>query len=455
MTQPGKAPSYRFPDGFVWGVAAASTQIEGSARADGKGESIWDRFAATPGTIRGGHTPEVACDHYRRFEADADLIRDLGLGHYRFSVAWPRVFPSGDGPINPAGLDFYDRLVDALLARGVRPWITLFHWDLPQALEYRGGWPWRGTVDAFRPYAEAVVRRLGDRVDRWFTVNEIPCFVGFGYGSGYFAPGRRESARVINRAYHHALLVHGHAVEAVRSFGRPGSLVGLVHNHIPPPPIPVTETDADIGAALAEYERTNGQLMGPIFRGRYPDAFLEAAGPDAPEVRPGDLEVISRPTDFLGLNIYAGDFIRSGVGGRPELLPFPRQYPHGDLPWLRITPEVLYWGVRLASEVYGVRAFTITENGAAFDDAPTEAGEVIDLDRREYLRTYLVGLHRAIAEGYDVRGYFLWTLMDNWEWSEGFAKRFGIVRHDPDTGDRTPKLSARWYSEVVRQNRIV
>ncbi len=455
MTVPSQVPSYQFPDGFVWGVATASAQIEGASTEDGKGESVWDRFATLPDKIKEGTNPSVACDHYHRFAADSDLIRDLSLGAYRLSVAWPRVVPDGDGAINPKGLEFYDRLIDGLLDRGVTPWVTLFHWDLPQALEDKGGWTSRATVGAYARYAEIVVKRLGDRVKHWFTMNEIPCFIGYGYGSGYFAPGRRESAKVVNQAYHHAILAHGEGVGVVRAFGQPGSQVGLVHNHLPPPPIPFIETAETIAAAKVEYERTNSQLMGPIFQGKYGDVFLNAAGADAPVVQTGDLEIISRPTDFLGLNIYAGDFVRARPDGSAELLPFPKQYPHGDLPWLRVTPEVLYWGIRLAQEVFGVKAFHITENGAAFDDTVTADGEIIDTDRREYIRNHLISVHRAIAEGYDVRGYFLWTLMDNWEWAEGFTKRFGIVRTDYETQARIPKLSARWFSEVARQNRVV
>jgi beta-glucosidase len=447
--------SYRFPPGFVWGVAAAAAQIEGAAREDGKSESIWDRFASVPGKVDNGDTPGVACDHYHRYAEDVALIERLGIRHYRLSVTWPRVVPEGDGAVNGRGLDFYDRLIDALLARGVTPWVTLFHWDLPQALEDRGGWPVRATADAFGPYAEAVVRRLGDRVRHWFTLNEMPCFIGKGYGDGYFAPGRREGARVLNQAYHHALLAHGHGVAAVRAFGGPEARVGLVHNHLPPPQIPVAETEADIAAARAEYERTNRHLMGPVFLGRYPDAFLREAGQDAPRVEPGDLEHIAQPTDFLGLNLYAGDFVRAGRDGRPETLAFPRQFPRGDLPWINVTPQTLYWAVRHAAEVFGVRTFLITENGAAFDDRATPEGEVLDLDRREYLRNYLIALHRAVAEGYDVRGYFLWSLLDNFEWAEGYGKRFGIVRVDYTTQARTPKLSALWYAQVARENRIV
>jgi len=452
---PTTADATRFPDGFVWGVAAAAAQIEGSARADGKGESIWDRFAATPGKVRNGDTPATACDHYRLYAEDAALMAALGVRHYRLSMAWPRVVPGGVGLVNPLGLDFYDRLVDALLAHGVTPWVTLFHWDLPQALEDRGGWLDRATADAFRPYAEAVVTRLADRVSRWFTVNEIPCFIGNGYGNGTFAPGRRVSPRELNRAYHHALLAHGHGVEAVREFGAAGSEVGLVQNHLPAPPIPLTETRADVAAALDEYRRTNDQLMGPVFLGHYPEAFLREAGADAPEVRPGDLERIARPTDWLGLNVYSGNYVRAGDSGRPEVLPFPAGYPTGALPWLKLAPQCLYWAVRQAREAYGVRAFYITENGAAFDDEPTPGGEVFDLHRREYLRTHLAELRRAVAEGDDVRGFFVWSLLDNFEWAEGYAPRFGIVHIDYSTQRRTPKLSARWYARVVAENRLL
>jgi beta-glucosidase len=440
----------QFPDDFVWGVAAASAQIEGATTEDGKSPSIWDHFATIPGKIKNGDTPEIACDHYHRYERDADLMQTLGVRNYRLSVAWPRVVPNGDGPVNPRGLDFYDRLIDALLARGITPWVTLFHWDLPQSLENRGGWLVRATSHAFARYAEAVVKRLGDRVSKWFTVNEIPCFIGNGYGNGYFAPGRQVDARSLNQAYHHALLAHGHGVTAVRSHGGPSARVGPVHNHLPPPPIPVTETQADVLAARTYYESTNRQLMGPIFLGHYPEAFLKEAAGDAPIVELGDMDLIGQPTDFLGLNVYAGSFVRAGSNGEPEVLRFPKQYPEGALPWLKVTPECLYWSVRFASEVFGVRAFHMTESGATFEDEVTPSGEIIDLDRREYLRSHLVSLHRAVTEGYDVRGYFVWSLLDNFEWAEGYGRRFGIVHVDYTTQKRTPKLSARWYAEVIR-----
>ena len=447
--------TYQFPDGFVWGTATAAAQIEGAARTDGKGESIWDRFATLAGKVKNGDTPENACDHYHRYEADLDLLIELGIKHYRLSIAWPRVYPSGDGPINERGLDFYSRLIDALLARGITPWVTLFHWDLPQALEDRGGWLDRTTVDAFARYAQTVVKRLGDRVLNWFTVNEIPCFIGNGYGNGYFAPGKQVQAQELNQAFHHALLAHGHAVEAVRTLGGLGARVGLVHNHLPAPPIPVTETGPDIAAARAEYERHNGQLMGPVFLGHYPESFLREAGARGPRIAPGDMEKIALPTDFLGLNVYAGNFVRAGAQGDSEVLPFSPGYPEGALWWLKLTPQSMYWSVRLASEVFGVKTFYMTESGATFDDQVTPSGEVFDLHRREYLRSYLVELHRAVAEGYNVRGYFVWSLLDNFEWAEGYEKRFGIVHVDFATGRRTPKLSSRWYRDVIRENRIV
>lgn len=445
--------SYQFPDGFIWGVAAASAQIEGAAREDGKGESIWDRFSRRPGAVAGGDTPETACDHYHRFADDAAMMRELGFSNYRLSIAWPRVFPQGRGAENQAGLDFYDRLINAFLERDITPWVTLFHWDLPQTLEDENGWLNRSTVDAFAAYAQIVVKRLGDRVDNWFTLNEMPCFIGLGYETGTHAPGRQENAGLVNQGYHHALLAHGHAVRAVREFGGPKARVGLVHN--PPTPLPVTETASDIAAARAEYERVNGQLMAPVFLGHYPEDFLSRAGQDAPQVQEGDMELIAQPTDFFGLNLYAGYFMRQGKDGQPQQVPFPKQFPQGDLSWINITPQTLYWAIRHASQSYGVKTSYITENGSAFDNELTPEGEVLDLDRREYLRNYLIGLHRAVDEGFDVRGYFQWSVMDNYEWAEGYSKRFGIVHVDYETQKRTPKLSAHWFSRVIAENRVL
>ena len=440
--------SYQFPPDFVWGVAAAAAQIEGAAFADGKGESIWDKFCRIPGKVVNGDTLDVACDHYHLYEQDADGMQQMGWRNYRLSIAWPRLYPDGGTTVNQAGLEFYDRLIDAFLARDITPWATLFHWDLPQTLEDRNGWLNRDTVEAFAVYADTITRRLGDRVQNWFTLNEMPCFIGLGYEQGIHAPGRTEAKKLVNQGYHHALLAHGRAVEIVRA-NVPDGKVGLVHN--PPTPIPVIETPEHIEAARQNYERTNGPLMMPVYRGCYPDWFMQS--PDAPDVQNGDMKIIAQPTDFLGLNLYAGYFV--SAENPMEGLPFPAQFPQGDLGWINITPQTLYWQIRLANEVFGVESFFVTENGSAFADELTDAGEVIDLERREYYRNYLIGLQRASAEGYDVRGYFAWSAMDNYEWAEGYAKRFGLIHVDFETQKRTPKLSAHWYSAVCRENRVL
>jgi beta-glucosidase len=303
------------------------------------------------------------------------------------------------------------------------------------------------------------VKKLSDRVSNWFTLNEMPCFIGLSYEEGIHAPGRRENAQLVNQAYHHAMLAHGRAVEAVREYGGRKAQVGLVHN--PPTPLPVTETEADIEAAKIEYQRVTGQLMTPIYTGGYPLQWLRAVGADKPKVQKGDMEIIHQPGDYLGLNLYAGYFVRAAKASArskkitAEKLPFPTGFPEGDLPWINITPQTLYWAIRLAHEVHGVKSFYISENGMAADDRVTGNGEILDLDRREYVRNYLIGLHRAAQEGFDIRGYFLWTWMDNFEWAEGYSKRFGIVYNNYDNQQRTPKLSAQWYSRVMAENRIV
>ncbi|PTY00143.1 GH1 family beta-glucosidase [Opitutus sp. ER46] len=445
--------SYRFPPKFIWGAATAATQIEGAADADGRGPSVWDTFSRRAGAVAHGDTPADACDHFHRYEEDFALLQRLGLRHYRLSIGWPRLFPTGTGRVNPAGLAFYDRLIDALLARGITPWVTLYHWDLPQTLEDAGGWRERATVTAFAHYADTVVRALGDRVKRWITMNEIPCFIGMGYGTGEHAPGARENRRVLAQAYHHALLAHGEAVRAVRAFGGRGAQVGLTQN--PAIGIPVTELPPDIAAAQAWTELHNEHLLNPVFCGRYPTRYLRSLGADRPQIARGDLALISQPTDFLGLNVYTGNFIRAAARGKPEVLPLPPQYPLAGLPWLHLAPPAIYWAMRHLHTLYAPRAFHITENGVGYEEAPDAQGEVLDLHRCEYLRGYLHAVHRAAAEGIPVRGYFVWSLLDNFEWAYGYAKRFGIVHVDYATQRRTPKLSAKWYASVARENRVL
>lgn len=451
---PRSADSFTFPRGFTWGVAAAAPQIEGADRADGKGESIWDRFALRHGAVHNGDRPQTACDHYHRFATDFALMRELGLRHYRLSIAWPRIYPSGDGPVNEAGLDFYRKLLDSALAHGLTPWVTLFHWDLPQALEDRGGWRNRELItSAFATYAQTVVRALSGRVKRWITLNEIRCFTVHAYGEGGKAPGTREGARVVNQTMHHALLCHGLAVRAVRAHGGRGAKVGLTDNC--ETVVPVSETPEDIAAARTWFVEANQPVLDPVYNGRYSPAYLRRCGADRPIVAKGDYGLISEPTDFLGLNIYTGTFVRAGRRGRPEVVAPSASYPRADSPWLNLAPRALYWSSRLASEVYGVRDVYITENGCGYNDDTVSAGECLDLHRVEYLRSYLRELHRAIADGAPVRGYFLWSFIDNFEWSDGYQRRFGIVHNDFTTQRRTPKLSARWYSQVIAGNRLV
>ncbi|AHF92169.1 beta-glucosidase [Opitutaceae bacterium TAV5] len=452
---PPRPSSFRFPDHFIWGVAAAATQIEGGAGEGGKGESVWDRFSAAPGRILNGDTPAVACDHCHRFREDFALMRELGVKHYRLSLAWPRIIPDGDGAVNPAGIDFYHRIFDAMADNGITPWVTMFHWDLPQSLEDRfGGWRSRRVVDAFARYADTLVRAFGDRVRHWFTLNEIIAFTRNAYGIGRNAPGLREPEAVVNQAYHHALVCHGHGVRAVREYGAPGSSVGLVDN--PRIPIPLRpESEADLAAARAVFVEDNIRVLEPLHRGAYTDAYRRVVGEEnCPRVEPGDFALVTQPTDFLGLNVYAGFFVRAGRDGAPERLPFPTAFPGTDSDWHRITPQAIYWCPRLVTDVYGEQPLTIAENGGGYADEPVVAGEVCDLHRQTLLRSYLQELHRAIADGIPVRGYFLWSFMDNFEWGVGYSIRFGIVHVDYATQRRTPKLSARWYADVMRGNRV-
>ncbi len=445
--------SCRFPRGFVWGAATAAPQIEGAATEDGKGESVWDRFSLRPNAILNGDTPGQACDHYHRYKEDFALLRKLNLRNYRLSLAWPRIFPHGDGKVNQQGLDFYRRQLDHLNALGITPWVTLFHWDLPQALEERGGWRTRGVVDAFARYADTVVPAFRDHVKHWITLNEIRCFTHHGYGDGSKAPGLREPAQVVNQTVHHALLCHGHAVRAVREHGGRGARVGLTDNC--ETVIPVTESPDDIAAARRAFAEGNWPILDAIYRGGYTPAYLRRCGKDRPQIARGDFDLISLPTDFLGINVYSASFIRAGRRGRPEVVPPSPSYPCADSPWLKLTPRALYWAPRLVAETYGTKAIYITENGCGYNDDTVVNGACDDLHRVEFLRSYLKELHRAVAEGVPVKGYFVWSLLDNFEWADGYTRRFGIVHTDFKTFRRTPKLSAQWYAQVAAGNRLV
>ncbi|MFY9837425.1 MAG: GH1 family beta-glucosidase [Xanthobacteraceae bacterium] len=443
----------RFPDGFLWGTATASYQIEGAWNEDGKGESIWDRFAHTPGKIQNGDTGDVALDHYHRFKEDVQLVKSLGAGAYRFSISWPRIFPEGAGAPNLKGLDFYSRLVDELLANGIAPFATLYHWDLPQALQDRGGWESRDTANAFADYTGYVAQKLSDRIRHFFTINEFTTFVELGYATGVFAPGLKLPPARLNQLRHNTVLAHGLAVQAIRAKAQPGMMVGLAENMAAG--VPVVETPEHIAAAERYTREANAGYLTVILEGRYTDAFLASAGADAPKFTPEDLKVISSPLDFVGINVYVPKYVRA-IDPAPgyEGLEFSKSHPRTASPWHFIAPEALYWAPRHLAKIWNVKDIYVTENGCAAADDPAADGIVYDSDRIMFLRSYLAQLQRATAEGVPVRGYFLWSLMDNFEWSSGYAMRFGLIYIDYATLKRTPKLSASFYREVVGRNHV-
>ena len=444
----------RFPNGFLWGTATASYQIEGAWNEDGKGESIWDRFAHTPGNIQNGDTGDVALDHYHRYKEDVQLIKSLGAGAYRFSISWPRIFPEGTGSPNLKGLDFYSRLVDELLANGIAPFATLYHWDLPQALQDRwGGWESRDTGNAFADYSGYVAEKLSDRIRHFFTINEFTTFVELGYANGVFAPGLKLPPARLNQLRHNTVLAHGLAVQAIRARAQPGTMVGLAENMSAG--VPVIETPEHIAAAEHYTREANAGYLTVILEGRYTDAFLASAGADAPKFMPEDLKVISGPLDFVGINVYVPKYVRA-IDAAPgyEALEFSKSHPRMASPWHFIGPETLYWAPRHLVKLWSVKDIFITENGCAAADDPAADGIVYDSDRIMFLRSYLAQLQRATAEGMPVRGYFLWSAMDNFEWTSGYAMRFGLIYVDYATLKRTPKLSASFFREVVGQNHV-
>ena len=444
-----------FPSGFVWGTATSAYQIEGAVSEDGRGRSIWDVFSHTPGKIEDHSNADRANDHYHRYKEDVGLIKELGVKAYRFSVAWPRVFPEGDGAPNPKGFDFYDRLLDELLANGIEPYATLYHWDLPQSLQDRfGGWQSTETAKAFANYAGYVAERLSDRVKYIFTLNECSRFLNFGYGYAIDAPGLKLPPAELNQARHNAVLGHGLAVQAIRARGRAGTKVGPAENIAAC--LPAIDTPENVRAAEIATRELNAGFLNVILEGRYTDGFLAYAGKDAPKYTADELKIISSPIDFVGLNIYAPQFyvVASDHGPGFHVLPFPASFPHMKSEWLRIGPETAYWVPRLAAKVWNLDTIFISENGTSSTDQLAADGKVYDLDRVMYLRNYLVQLQRATSEGVPVRGYFLWSLMDNFEWIFGFEQRFGLYRVDFETQVRTPKLSVSFYRNVIARNAV-
>ncbi|MFM7425473.1 MAG: GH1 family beta-glucosidase [Elainella sp.] len=455
--------SYSFPADFAWGAATAAYQIEGAVTANGRKPSVWDTFSAQPGRTLNGDTGAIACDHYHRYESDIKLMAELGIRHYRFSLSWSRILPDGRDQVNQSGIDFYKRLVDCLLTHNITPHATLFHWDSPQALEdLYGSWRSREIANDFADYATVVARELGDRIQHWMTINEIYCFTHIGYGVGQVpphAPGTVvNSLQEVWQTSHHALLAHGMACQALRTASPVPCSIALVDNFVPT--IPIAETPEHITAAQTAFHlhSTNGGTVEPALTGQYSPALLEQLGPDAPHIKDSDLEIIHQPLDAFGFNNYFGIYVRAADNAPGfEFLDFPKSYPKLHMPWLFFAPDSTYWGIRHLSETLNRPDLPIyiTENGCAAQDELTASGEVIDTDRILFLQQYLRSAHRAVTEGYPLKGYFVWSLLDNFEWAWGYDRRFGITYIDYPTQQRIPKASARWYAECIRQNRVV
>jgi beta-glucosidase len=456
-----------FPEGFLWGVATSAYQIEGAVTEDGRGASIWDTYAHTPGTIRNGDDADVANDHYHRSAEDVALMASIGVQAYRFSISWPRIFPEGGGEPNPKGIDFYQRLVDELLAAGIRPFPTLYHWDLPQALQdTHGGWSSRETVEAFAAYAGYVASQLGDRVADFITLNEIHAFVELGHRgveeeiegrrvSKEHAPGLKLPPSELRQVRHHAVLAHGLAVQAIRANAPSAVRCGFAENiDVAVPAVATPESVAVAETATRELNAGDATVM---LEGRYPDAYLEAAGADAPRFTDDELRTISTPLDFVGLNLYRPAVYVLPADDAPgyRAIPFNESHPRMGSTWQVLGPEVLFWGPRHVRSLWDPASILITENGCATADVVAEDGQVYDTDRVMFLRASLSELQRATADGVPVDGYFLWSAQDNFEWAEGFAERFGIIHVDFETQRRTPKLSASWFREAAARNAVV
>ncbi len=440
-----------FPPNFIWGAATAAYQIEGAWNEDGKGESIWDRFSHTPGKIEGEDTGDVACDHYHRWRDDVALMEELGLKAYRFSIAWPRILPAGRGKINAAGIDFYSQLVDALLEAGIEPYVTLYHWDLPQPLQDQGGWPARMIVDAFVEYTDVVSRALGDRVRNWITLNEpwVSAFVG--YRDGRHAPGHTDLGEAI-AASHHLLLAHGQAVPVIRD-NCPDADVGITLNLSPQEPASPSIADRKKATWMDGY--INRWFLDPLVGRGYPQDMVKSFGSAMEFVQAGDLDTISRPVDFMGVNYYTRNIARADDVSEEDNK--QRTVFRGDeiteMDW-EVYPEGIYNILGRLHFDYAFPSIYITENGAAFPDKVGPDGQVDDPARLSYVKRHLEMVHRAIHVGVPVKGYFVWSLFDNFEWGFGYSKRFGIVYVDCQTQQRIPKSSAKWYRQVIRENAV-
>lgn len=446
-----------FAKDFVWGAATSSYQIEGTGRDSGKGQNIWDVFTKEPGRVYEGHTGDIACDHYHRFREDVAYMKELGLKGYRFSIDWFRVLPEGTGKVNEKGIDFYNALIDELLEQGIEPYITLYHWELPYEIYKRGGWMNPEIVEWFGQYARLVAERFSDRVKYFFTLNEPQCFVGLGFLQGCHAPGVKAPLRDTFEMAHNALKAHGRAVQMLRAYGKQNVQIG----YAPTSGMcyPEKETPKDIEAArkalfalpddLSNWTWNVSWWSDPVILGKYPEEGMKKYEKYLPVITDEDMKLISQPIDFYGQNIYNGRCIRMGTDGRPEEVRRPAGFPKTATNW-PVTPEALYWGPKFLYERYR-KPIYITENGMACHDTVSQDGKVHDPNRIDFLARYLKNLKRA-AEEIDIRGYFQWSLMDNFEWDKGYAERFGIIYVDFETQERIWKDSAYWYRDLIRRN---
>lgn len=451
---PSSAKPGAFPSTFIWGTATASYQVEGAVKEDGRGPSIWDTFSHLPGAIVNNDNGDVADDFYHRFSQDIQLMKQLGIKGFRFSIAWPRVFPEGKGSPNPKGLDFYKRLADDLHANGIEPFCTLFHWDLPQTLQDKyEGWRGRETAETFGEYAGYVAKQLEGRIRYWMTVNELNSYINLAYSENpIHAPKLKSTRRQLAQTSHYALYAHGLAVQAIRANAK-NAKVGLAQNTNGA--MPAVETPENIAAAKKAFRHFNEAYEVPMLEGKYSDRYLKDLGADAPKFTQEEMKAIAQPLDYFGVNIYSTTEVIAADNEDGYLVPGrPASYPRLTAEWLYYNPQALYWTPRFLQEIWGVKEIYITENGCAAEDKLTADGRVLDIDRVNFLRNYLTQMQRATAEGVPVRGYFLWSMLDNFEWTMGYSQRFGITYVDYKTQKRTPKLSYEFYKSVIATNRL-
>jgi beta-glucosidase len=444
-----------YPKDFVWGVATAAYQIEGAATEDGRGPSVWDVFSRKKGAVFEGHTGDTACDHYHRYKDDIALMKALGVKSYRFSVAWTRVLPQGTGAVNDKGLDFYSRLVDELLKNGIQPMCTVFHWDYPQALYQRGGWLNRDSADWFADYTKIVAAKLSDRVKVWCTQNEPQCFVGLALLEGVHAPGDKLKFTEYLTAGHNSMRAHGKCAQVLRAQDKNAKIGSVLAAQ---PKQPASEKAEDVAAARAATWNVadkgpwnNAWWTDPVVLGRYPEDGLALYGKEMPKFKDSDLDEMKQPLDFLGLNIYTADMYKQGADGKPEKVPFPPGFPRSGVDWQPIAPAALYWGPRHFYERYKI-PITITESGLSTRDQVFLDGKVHDPQRVDYLNRVLLEIARAIRDGVPVNGYYAWSLLDNFEWHDGYKQRFGLVYVDYQNQKRIPKDSYHWYKTVIATN---